>query len=103
MAFLRLACVGLAAVLAGCGGDDPPDESSPEGQWVGQLASSDAWVAISAEGGSVAAYVCGGPTTLESHTRWWSGDAAAEVSLDEVYAKLKNEVAAAQRLREKFG
>jgi len=28
---------------------------------------------------------------------------AAEVSLDEVYIKLKNEVAAAQRLRDKFG
>ena len=28
---------------------------------------------------------------------------AAEVSLDEVYTKLKNEVAAAQRLRDKFG
>ena len=28
---------------------------------------------------------------------------AAEVSLDEVYTKLKNEVAAAQRLREKYG
>ena len=28
---------------------------------------------------------------------------AAEVSLDEVYAKLKNEVVAAQRLREKYG
>jgi 5-methyltetrahydropteroyltriglutamate--homocysteine methyltransferase len=28
---------------------------------------------------------------------------AAEVSLDEVYVKLKNEVAAAQRLREKYG
>ncbi len=27
---------------------------------------------------------------------------AAEVSLDEVYVKLKNEVAAAQRLREKY-
>jgi 5-methyltetrahydropteroyltriglutamate--homocysteine methyltransferase len=28
---------------------------------------------------------------------------AADVSLDEVYTKLKNEVAAAQRLREKYG
>ncbi len=28
---------------------------------------------------------------------------AAEVSLDEVYTKLKNEVAAAARLREKYG
>jgi 5-methyltetrahydropteroyltriglutamate--homocysteine methyltransferase len=28
---------------------------------------------------------------------------AADVSLDEVYTKLKNEVAAAERLREKYG
>lgn len=83
MTFLRFACVGLAVLLAGCSSEEPADEAPAEGQWLGQMASSDAWVALSAEDGRVAAYVCGGPSTLETHTRWWSGDAAADLSLVE--------------------
>ncbi len=75
MTWGRLVVVGL---LVGCGGGVPV----PDGEWVGRMDSSDAWVAIRADGGKLAAYVCGGPDTLETHTRWWSGAAAADVSLE---------------------
>jgi methionine synthase II (cobalamin-independent) len=42
---------------------------------------------------------------LRNHTKLLNTDCgfAANVSLDEVYTKLKNEVAAAQQIREKHG
>jgi 5-methyltetrahydropteroyltriglutamate--homocysteine methyltransferase len=47
-------------------------------------------------------HVAPGRITLNPDCGFAPGS-AAEVSLDEVYAKLKNEVAAAQQLREKYG
>jgi hypothetical protein len=71
--------VASAALLvalgsAGCGGDESTAADAPEGEWVGTIAGTDAWVAISAADGVAAAYVCGGPETLSTHTRWWRAD-----------------------------
>jgi hypothetical protein len=68
--------VASAALLValgstGCGGDESTAGGAPEGEWVGTIAGTDAWVAISAADGVAAAYVCGGPQTLSTHTRWW--------------------------------
>jgi hypothetical protein len=50
-------------MLLGCSGE-------PEGTWISRLEGTDAWLAVRAEGGAAAAYVCGGPTTMATHSRW---------------------------------
>lgn len=56
-----LSCLAVATV--GC-------SSPPEGMWVTRLTGTDAWVGITVEDGEGAAFLCGGDTTLDTHTRW---------------------------------
>jgi hypothetical protein len=46
---------------------------SEEETYVGEVSGTDAVVAVATEGDSVVVYVCGGPSTLAEHTRWYSG------------------------------
>jgi hypothetical protein len=41
--------------------------------YVGAVPGTDAVVAVATEGDAVVVYVCGGPSTLAAHTRWYSG------------------------------
>ena len=41
--------------------------------WVGPVFDSDAVAAISLEDGALRAYVCGGPETFSTVTRWYDG------------------------------
>jgi hypothetical protein len=59
----------VAVALSGCALDDLPETET----FVGQVVGTDAVVAVAIEGDSVVAYVCGGPSTLSEHTRWYSG------------------------------
>lgn len=74
MARLRTTMLALqVTALAGCGeavAPTPIDQSV----FVGRVAGTDIAIAVVLEESSVAAYLCGGPTTLES-TAWLRGDA----------------------------
>jgi hypothetical protein len=65
----RIAFVLCLTGSLGCGSD-------PNGTWAARLDGTDAWLAVSIEGNDSAAFVCGGPETLETHTRWMLGSAA---------------------------
>lgn len=53
-------------VLPACGSDPA---------LVGAIASTDARLSVATSGDRLVAYVCGGPQTLETHTRWFEGRA----------------------------
>lgn len=55
--------LSLLAAATGC-------NSTPSGMWVTRLTGTDAWVGITVDGSEGAAFLCGGETTLETHTRW---------------------------------
>lgn len=75
-------CFVVALGLLACSAEEQ-DPVAPEGQWVGQLTGTDAWVAISTAGDDAVAYICGGPTSLDSHTRWLLGSGGAtELTLE---------------------
>lgn len=63
------ACFGMAAAVlaAGCG----DERFAPV--YVGTVAESDAVVAAVTDGEEVALYLCGGPETVATHTRWFKG------------------------------
>ncbi len=72
-----LATVALLAALPAC-------DTPPEGTWVARLSGADAWVGITVEGERAAAFVCGGETALDTHTRWMLASADAdEVTFEE--------------------
>jgi hypothetical protein len=58
--------VVAAIALAGCAAPD-------DGDWGGSVAGSDAWIGLSISEQQVSAYVCGGASTVATHTRWFSG------------------------------
>lgn len=59
----RLLAGIFALALVGC-------EAPPEGTWVTRLNGADAWLGISVDGDRGAAFVCGGETAIDTHTRW---------------------------------
>lgn len=59
----RCLAVLFGLALVGC-------EAPPEGTWVTRLTGVDAWLGISVDGDQGAAFVCGGETALDTHTRW---------------------------------
>ncbi len=62
----------LALLLTGaCGGSEPLGATRT---WVGHLDGTDAALAITLGDSKLAAYVCGGPSTLKTLTHWMSGD-----------------------------
>jgi hypothetical protein len=58
-----------AAWGAGCGGDRT-------GTWIAQGIDGDAWVAVKEQNGAAVAYVCGGASTIATHTRWLTPEGA---------------------------
>lgn len=53
---------------------------TPVGTYMGKIDGSDAWLAISVSSSRAVAFVCGGPTTLTSHTRWLATTIDKDVS-----------------------
>ena len=68
------AAVVLMPLVIGCGSAVREGERS----WVGGLEGSDSVVGAAIEGERVAVYVCGGPGSMETDTRWFIGDIGAE-------------------------
>lgn len=65
---------GASLVLALSGCSDSVQPSDPDrAVYVGHVAGSDLAMGVVIEDGSLVAYVCGGPSTLESHTTWLDG------------------------------
>ncbi len=61
----------LLALLGGC---SRPSTTSPGPRvYVGEIAGSDALIALVVQDGQLAAYACGGPNTWGSHTGWFFG------------------------------
>lgn len=50
---------------------------SLDGTYVGTVSGSDAWIATYAQGNQIAVYVCGGPTSYTTASRWYFGTIAA--------------------------
>lgn len=78
---LRLAlAASMGLALAGCALDD--EGASPPSA-VGTLVGSDAVVGASTYAGLITFYVCGGPESLDSATRWFvgQGDASGAFTL----------------------
>ena len=73
---LSLALLLLAPLAAGCG-----DETVAPA-FLGQVSGTDAVVGAVSEGGQIAFYVCGGPSSYTRLTRWFTGDVAADGSID---------------------
>jgi hypothetical protein len=73
---LSLALLLLAPLAAGCG-----DETVAPA-FVGQVAGTDAVVGAVSEADQIAFYVCGGPSSYAHLTRWFTGDVAADGSID---------------------
>lgn len=69
-----------AACALGC--TDPGEAPS---QWVGALPGTDLALALTSEGdGALRAYVCGGPDTYATHSRWFEGTLTADGAFDAV-------------------
>ena len=54
----------------------PLETGTVDGTYFGVVAESDAVLAISVDGDVAVAYVCGGPESLETSTRWYRGKVA---------------------------
>jgi hypothetical protein len=55
---------------AGCAGVESVDPVSAP-VYVGNVAGTDALLAVVVDGEEVVAYVCGGPSSFETHSRWF--------------------------------
>jgi len=79
MRTLALAVIGLLtlALLAGCGSRGGPEEPAGSQVFVGEIAGSDALIALVVQDGQLVAYACGGPNTWGSHTGWFYGSVNA--------------------------
>ncbi len=62
-----VAAAGLSLLAFGC------TETSGPRTWVGRARASEEVVAIVEEAGAVLAYTCGGATTFQTHSRWFTG------------------------------
>ncbi|MFO0563267.1 MAG: hypothetical protein U0269_34915 [Polyangiales bacterium] len=73
MASVRaLTAASLVLTLAGC--SDAVQPTDPDrAVYVGRIAGSDLALGVVVEDGALVAYLCGGPSTLESHTSWLDG------------------------------
>ncbi len=72
----------LALSLTGCGASvRASDEARVE--YAGRIGATDMALGVTRDGARVVAYVCGGASTLASHTAWYEGvvDEAARVTL----------------------
>ncbi len=61
----------LAVVATGC-------DAPPEGTWVTRLNGVDAWLGVTVTGDEGAAFVCGGETAIDTHTRWMLSSATTD-------------------------
>lgn len=61
--------VAMAALVLGAGCGD--ERVAPV--YVGSVAQSDAVIAAVTDGDEVAVYLCGGPETFDTYTRWFKG------------------------------
>lgn len=70
----------LSALLAGCAGG----EAGASDVAVGTILGTDAVIGRVSDGDKVTFYMCGGPSTYSSMTRWFSGmdDASGAVALE---------------------
>ncbi len=65
----------LLVLLVGCGNRPSPD-TGPQ-VFVGEIAGSDALIALVVQDGNLVAYACGGPNSWGSHTGWFYGSVGA--------------------------
>lgn len=65
----------LLVLLVGCG-NRPSLDTGPQ-VFVGEIAGSDALIALVVQDGSLVAYACGGPNSWGSHTGWFYGSVGA--------------------------
>jgi len=50
---------------------------------AGPVDGVDAWVAVQGDGDAAIAYVCGGPSSMSTHTRWFTGaDGGASLAME---------------------
>lgn len=70
---LATTTTALALCASGCGDVVAPAYALRE-QFTGRVEQSDVAVAVVRDGANVVAYVCGGASTLESHTAWYQGE-----------------------------
>jgi hypothetical protein len=72
-------CLTPLLLVLGCGGAMSAASSTS----VGALSGSDARLGIVRSGEKIVAYVCGGPKTYTTHSRWFSGQVSSRsVSLE---------------------
>lgn len=70
-------CALVACLVVSCGSSvEPVAEPKPKVVYVGQVDGTDARIGLVRNDAQWAAYVCGGPTTLESMTAWFEGEGA---------------------------
>lgn len=76
-AFALLFLVSSALSASGCSSSSSatssPSHARPSGTYVGTLDGTDASVAWVFGGGEAIAFFCGGPSSLDSSTRWFRG------------------------------
>lgn len=66
----------LLALLVGCGNRPANPDTGPQ-VFVGEIAGSDALIALVVQDGNLVAYACGGPNSWGSHTGWFYGSVGA--------------------------
>lgn len=73
-AYTAISCALLTLFASGCSGEDESSGAvAPPQTFIGELQGSDAVIAIVEEDASWIAYVCGGPLTYATLTRWFAG------------------------------
>lgn len=66
----------LLVLLVGCGNRPASPDTGPQ-VFVGEIAGSDALIALVVQDGNLVAYACGGPNSWGSHTGWFYGSVGA--------------------------
>ncbi len=79
MRILALWLFGLFALtlFGGCGSRSSTTQPLGPQVFVGEIAGSDALIALVVQDGQLVAYSCGGPNTWGSHTGWFYGNLSA--------------------------
>ena len=91
----RTLLIACSLLLLACSDEtvEPQPDVGPTGTWVGEINENDAWVAVTYDGKTAVAFVCGGSTTLTTHTQFMFGASGVDVSLSEGGTSLTTTIA----------
>lgn len=100
--FAGSAALLLVTCCVGCGSADGSDGRgdgtlASSKSFVGAVSGTDAVIAVSESDGRWVAYVCGGPLTYSTLTRWFQGELDPHASLAELGATHRTDTFAATR------